>query len=232
MASEQKNNIKAVLCDIDGTLLDSNGLHAEAWQRALQHFGFSAGFDELLKEVGKGGDNLLPQFVPKAELPKIEEELKKFRANLFHREYIDRIVPFTDARRLLRRMREAGLRIAVASSTAKGDLEAFKTVLKIHDLVEEDTTSEDAEKTKPAPDIFTEALRKLSLPPEQALALGDTRWDIESASRAGVRAVAVLSGGGWTRSELEEAGAVAVYRDVADILRNYDASPFATGVRS
>ena len=217
---------KAVLCDLDGTLLDSNALHAECWQRAFKEFGIEVDFESVVKQIGKGGENLLPCFVPEDRLPAIEKELKDFRTRLFHREYIDRIVPFCDARRLLERMRQQGLRIAVATSSEKGDLEAFKTVLKIHDLVEEDLTADDAEKSKPEPDIFQEALKALDLQPEQALALGDTPWDVEAARKAGVATVAVQSGG-WAREQLEQAGAIAVYVDVADILRNFDQSPFS-----
>lgn len=217
--------VKAVLCDIDGTLLDSNAFHAEAWQRALSEFGFPADFEAIVKQIGKGGDYLLPCFIPEDKLPGIEKEIKSFRKKLFHREYIDRVVPFTDARRLLERMRQEGLRIAVATSSEKEDLEAFKTVLKIHDLIEEDATADDAEKAKPEPDIFEAALKLLELSPEEALALGDTPWDVEAAKKAGVSTVAVQSGG-WRREELEEAGAVAVYVDVADILRNFEKSPF------
>lgn len=217
---------KAVLCDVDGTLLDSNALHAECWQQAFAHFGIKAGFEAIVKQIGKGGENLLPCFVPEDKLPAIQHDLKDFRKRLFHREYIDRVVPFCDARRLLERMRQQGLRIAVATSSEKSDLEAFKTVLKIHDLVEEDLTADDAEKSKPDPDIFQAALKALEIAPDEALALGDTPWDVEAAKKAGVSTVAVQSGG-WAREELEQAGAIAVYVDVSDILRNFDQSPFA-----
>lgn len=218
--------LKAVLCDIDGTLLDSNALHAECWQRSFEHFGFPVDFHSVVKQIGKGGDYLLPCFIPEEKLPPIEKEIKAFRKKLFHREYIDRVVPFSDARRLLERMRQQGLRIAVATSSEKEDLEAFKTVLKIHDLIEEDATADDAEKAKPEPDIFQAALAALQVGPDEALALGDTPWDVESATKAGVRTVAVQSGG-WKREDLLEAGALAVYVDVADILRNFERSPFA-----
>lgn len=217
--------IKAVLCDLDGTLLDSNAFHAEAWQRALAEFGFPADFEAIVKQIGKGGEYLLPTFIPQDKLPAIEKDIKAFRKKLFHREYIDRVVPFADARRLLERMRQEGLRIAVATSSEREDLEAFKTVLKIHDLVEEDTTADDADKAKPEPDIFQAALKQLGLQPAEALALGDTPWDVEAASKAGVRTVAVQSGG-WTKEDLQKAGALAVYVDVADILRNFERSPF------
>jgi HAD superfamily hydrolase (TIGR01509 family) len=216
--------LKAVLCDLDGTLLDSNAFHAEAWQRSLAEFGYPATFEDIVKQIGKGGEYLLAHFVPEDKLHSIEKEINTFRKNLFHREYVDRIVPFADARRLLERMRQQGLRIAVATSSAKDDLEVFKTILKIHDLVEEDTTADDADKPKPEPDIFQAALAMLKLQPSEAIALGDTPWDIEAAGKAGVDTVAVQSGG-WTRADLEKAGAVAVYVDVADLLRNFDASP-------
>jgi HAD superfamily hydrolase (TIGR01509 family) len=217
--------IKAVLCDLDGTLLDSNAFHAESWQRTLEHFGFPAEFEAVVKQIGKGGEYLLPNFVPEDKLPSVEKEIKAFRKKLFHREYIDRIVPFADARRLLERMRQHGLRIAVATSSEKEDLEAFKTILKIHDLIEEDATADDADKPKPEPDIFQAALQLLEVKPDEALALGDTPWDVEAAAKAGVRTVAVQSGG-WRKEQLEAAGALAVYVDVADIVRNFDSSPF------
>jgi HAD superfamily hydrolase (TIGR01509 family) len=218
--------LKAVLCDLDGTLLDSNAFHAESWLRTFQHFGFPAEFEAVVKQIGKGGEYLLPNFVPAAKLPSMEKELNAWRKSLFHREYIDRIVPFADARRLLERMREHGLRIAVATSSEKDDLEAFKTLLKIHDLVEEDTTADDAEKAKPEPDIFQAALQRLKVQPDEALALGDTPWDVEAAMKAGVKTVAVQCGG-WKREELLEAGAIAVFVDPADIVRNFEQSPFA-----
>lgn len=127
-----------------------------------------------MKQIGKGGEYLLPQFVPADKLPLLEKEINAFRKKLFHREYIDRIVPFADARRLLERMRQRGLRIAVATSSEKEDLEAFKTILKIHDLIEEDATADDADKPKPEPDIFQAALKLLKIEPAEALALGDT----------------------------------------------------------
>ncbi|MEZ2346651.1 HAD family hydrolase [Terriglobus sp. RCC_193] len=218
--------LRAVLLDMDGTLLDSNSFHAESWVRTLNHFGFAASFEAVVKQIGKGGEYLPPVFVPEDKLKTMEKEINAYRKRLFHREYIDRIVPFADARRLLEQMHAQGLRIVVATSGEKDDLEAFKTLLKIHDLVEEDVTADDAEHPKPEPDIFQAALKTLQMDGSEALALGDTPWDVEAAKKAGVRTVAVQSGG-WRKEELEEAGAIAVYVDVADLVRNFDASPFA-----
>lgn len=217
--------LKAVLLDMDGTLLDSNSFHAESWVRSLQHFGFEVTFEEVVKQIGKGGDTMLPTLVPADKLSAIEEDLKAYRKQLFHREYIDRIVPFTDARRLLERIHERGIRIAVATSGEKEDLEVFKTILKIHDLVEEDLTADDAEQSKPEPDIFQAALKALAVSPNEAIALGDTPYDVEAAGKAGVRTVAVQSGG-WSREDLQQAGAATVYADVAEIVRRFDQSPF------
>lgn len=216
---------KVVLCDLDGTLLDSNHFHAEAWQRTFAKFGYSVSFEDCVKQIGKGGDQVIPMFVPEDRIRELEEPMKTFRKNLFHREYMDRIVPFSDARRLLERMHQQGLRIAVASSSDKNDLEAFLMLLKIHDLVEEDTTADDAKQSKPEPDIFQVALQKMDIQPTEALALGDTPWDIEAAKKAGIDTVGVTCGG-WLPEELKEAGAIAVYRDPADILRNFETSPF------
>lgn len=218
---------KAVLCDMDGTLLDSNHFHAEAWQRTFAEFGFNVSFEDMVKQIGKGGDQVIPAVVPKDKCDELEEPIKKFRTKLFHREYMDRIVPFSDARRLLERMRQEGLRLAIASSSDKGDLEAFLMLLKVHDLVEENTTADDAEQSKPEPGIFEAALKKLKIEPGEAIVLGDTPWDIEAAKKAGIASVAVRCGG-WKEDELKQAGAIAVYRDPADILRNFDTSPFAS----
>jgi HAD superfamily hydrolase (TIGR01509 family) len=219
-------SLRAVLLDIDGTLLDSNSFHAESWVRTLKHFGYDATFEAVVKQIGMGGEYLLPNFVPEDKLRSQEKEINAFRKSLFHREYIDRIVPFLDARTLLERMRKQNLRIAIATSSEKDDLETFKTLLKIHDLVEEDATADDAEKPKPEPDIFQAALSLLGVKPSEALALGDTPWDVQAAAKAGVKTVAVQSGG-WREEQLREAGAIAVYVDVADIVRNFEQSPFA-----
>ena len=217
---------KAVLCDLDGTLLDSNHFHAAAWQRTFENFGFQVTFEDMVKQIGKGGDKVIATVVPEDRVKDLEEDLKNFRKDLFHREYMDRIVPFSDARGLLKRMRQEGLRVSVASSTNKEDLHAFLMLLRIHGLVEQHTTADDAQQSKPEPDIFQAALKKLGIEPGDALALGDTPWDVQAAGKAGVKTVA-LTCGGWTEQELKDAGAIAIYRDPADLLRRFEDSPFA-----
>jgi HAD superfamily hydrolase (TIGR01509 family) len=218
--------LKAVLCDIDGTLVDSNALHAEAWVRAFAHFGYRFTRNDILHQIGKGGDQLIPYYIPADRLPELEEPIKEFRKALFHAEYFDRIKPFPGARALLEKMRHAGLRIALASSADKEDLSRLKRIAQIEGMVEEETASEDAPKSKPHPDIFQATLARLQVKPAEAIALGDTPWDIQAAGKTGIATVAVTSGG-WAEDQLYAAGAIAVYDGVAKIAETFEQSEFS-----
>jgi HAD superfamily hydrolase (TIGR01509 family) len=218
--------LKAVLCDIDGTLVDSNALHAEAWMRTFAHFGYTFTFEDILHQIGKGGDQLIPHYISAEQLPQVEKRIKTYRKDLFQAEYFDRIKGIPGSRALLRKMREAGLRIALASSADEEDLPRLKSIAEIEDLVEEETASDDAEQSKPHPDIFQAALARLRVQPSEAMALGDTPWDIEAAKNAGINTVAVTSGG-WTEEQLYLAGAIAVYRDVGELADRFEQSEFS-----
>ena len=216
---------QAVLCDLDGTLLDSNAQHAEAWQKALEHFGISTTFEQVLQQIGKGGDNLIPVFVPAPDRVRLQKPLEEYRKELFRREYLSHIKAFPGARDLLLKIKTAGIRIAIASSSNKNDLKKFKEIASITDLVDEETSSDDAEHSKPAPDIFQATLERLQLPADRVIALGDTPWDVEAAGKAGVKTVAVTSGG-WSEHDLREAGAIEVYPSVAELSQNFNRSAF------
>jgi HAD superfamily hydrolase (TIGR01509 family) len=136
---------EVLLSDIDGTLVDSNALHAEAWRRAFEHFGIEVEMDEAWSQIGKGGDQLIPVFVPEADRERLEPEIKKFRKEVFHRDYMPRIVSFSKARELLVRVKKSGRRIVLATSSDKGDLAIYKRIVGMEDLVEEEATSEDAQ---------------------------------------------------------------------------------------
>jgi HAD superfamily hydrolase (TIGR01509 family) len=215
---------------MDGTLVDSNALHAEAWQRTFQHFGIDVTFDQALRQIGKGGDQLLPVFVPPADLHRLAEPIKEYRKNLFEEEYFHKVKPFPCCRELLVKMKQAGLRVAVASSASKDDLAKLKRIAGITDLVEHETSNDDANQSKPSPDIFKAALERLQIEPSQAIALGDTPWDIQAAKRAGLPTVAVTSGG-WTEQELKDAGAVEIYEDVTALTLRFANSCFAIHTR-
>jgi HAD superfamily hydrolase (TIGR01509 family) len=218
--------LKAVLCDIDGTLVDSNVLHAEAWVQAFAHFGYNFTRTDILHQIGKGGDQLIPHYIPADRLPELEEPIKTFRKELFHAQYFDRIKPFPGARALLEKMRHAGLRIALATSADKEDLGRLKRIAGIADLVEEETASEDAQKSKPHPDIFQAALVRLQVESSAAIALGDTPWDVQAAGNTGISTMAVTSGG-WDEDQLYTAGAIAVYEGVAKIAEVFERSEFS-----
>lgn len=208
--------VKAVLCDIDGTLVQSNWLHAEAWQVAFGAIGIHLELEELRRQIGKGGDELIPVFVPWWKQPIIEEPLKAFRKYVFQTEFRDRVKPLPGARLFLERVHATGIKIELASSSDQDDLEVMKERVPMGDLIDRETSAADTTRAKPHPDIFTAALAKLGLRPSECMALGDTPYDAESAGKAGVRTIGVTTGG-WTREELMAAGCVEVYEGVAEL---------------
>jgi HAD superfamily hydrolase (TIGR01549 family) len=217
--------IKAVIFDVDGTLVDSVDLHARAWQEAFAHFGKHFDFGRVRYQIGKGGDQLMPVFLSKEELDEFGEELEKYRGELFKREYLARVTGFPAVRELFQRVKGEGLKIALASSAKGDELKTYKKIADIEDLVEEETSSDDAEKSKPHPDIFEAALERLEgVRPSEAFVVGDTPYDAEAAGKAGLKTVGLLSGG-FPEEDLRAAGCDPVYRDPADLLANFDDSP-------
>jgi len=219
--------IKAVIFDVDGTLVDTVDLHASAWVEALRHFGFEVAFDDMRAQIGKGGDQILHGLLPPEALERRREEIEAFRAELFKRESLPKARAFPGVRRLFEHIRAAGQRAVLASSGKEDEVEGYKKLADIADLVEAATSSDEAERSKPFPDIFQAALHKLSpLSAHETMVIGDTPYDAEAARNAGLRMVGVLSGG-FSEEALREAGCVAIYRDPEDLLRNYDSSPLA-----
>src|SRR3954451_2484691 len=168
--------IKAVVFDLDGTLVDSNELHVEAWDRAFQKFGKHFSREQLHQQVGKGGDQYLPAFLTQEELRTIGPKIEKYRTELYQKEYLPRVKPFPKVRELLLRVRESGKRVALDSSGKGLELAHYKKIAHIEDLVDVETTADDAEKSKPAPDIFVAALDQLGLPAVEAKVVGDTPY--------------------------------------------------------
>jgi HAD superfamily hydrolase (TIGR01549 family) len=217
-----KNNIlthiKAIIFDLDGTLVDSNELHVESWDRAFRRFGKTFPRVELRKQIGKGSDQYLPEFLTPDEIKRFGEELDSYRSDLFKKEYLPRVKPFPKVRELFERLRNDGKRIVLGSSGKKPETEHYVKLLQIEELIDGQTTAEDAESSKPAPDIFFEALKKLGgIVPKEIIAVGDTRFDIEAARKAGFNAIAFLCGG-TNEATLRNAGALVIYRDPADLL--------------
>jgi HAD superfamily hydrolase (TIGR01509 family) len=220
---------RAVIFDVDGTLIDSVDLHAACWVEALRHFGIEAPFAALRHTIGKGGDQLLPDFVPAERLAREEDEISRYRSDLFKREYLARVRPFPGVPALFGRIRAAGQQIVLASSGKADEVERYAAIAGITDLIDGRTSADDAEHSKPAPDIFLAALTKLSpLRADDAVVVGDSPWDVLAAAKAGIRCVGVLCGG-FPESELRDAGAIAIYRDPEDLLARYEGSPLAAG---
>jgi HAD superfamily hydrolase (TIGR01509 family) len=217
--------IEAVLCDIDGTLLQSNWLHAAAWKDAFAQIDIDVPLEDVRRQIGKGGDELIPVFVPWWKRKAVEEPLKRYREFIFRDQYFSQVEPFPKVRELLQHMKQAGITISLASSAHQEELEDYKRIANIEDLVEASSSSDDVSRSKPHPDIFEATLKKLGVPSKNALALGDTPYDAEAAGKANVWTVGVITGG-WTEAELRAAGCIEVYRDVAELLENFDHSAF------
>jgi HAD superfamily hydrolase (TIGR01509 family) len=216
-----------VLFDVDGTLVDSVDLHAQAWQEALARFGKHVRLPDVRSQIGKGGDQLLPVFLSAFELARFGEELDRYRGELWRRAYMPRVRPLPGARELVLRAKADGKRVALASSGKSDEVEANRKLLGLDGAVLDGaTTSDDAERSKPYPDIFEAALAATGVPAPGAIAVGDSPWDALSARRAGLRTVGLLSGG-FPEEDLRSAGCVAVYRDPADLLARYAGSPLA-----
>ncbi|HEX8502423.1 MAG TPA: HAD family hydrolase [Pyrinomonadaceae bacterium] len=219
--------LKAVIFDVDGTLVDSVDLHARAWQEALAHFGKRVEFGRVRYQIGKGGDQLMPVFLSKEELDEFGEKLEEYRGELFKRDYLPRVKGFPSVRGLFERVGAEGLRIALASSAKADELKTYKKIADVEDLVEEETSADDAEKSKPHPDIFEAALGRLDgVSPAEAVVVGDTPYDAEAAGKAGIETVGLLCGG-FPEEDLRAAGCVRIYRDAAHLLAEYDTSPLA-----
>ena len=220
--------MRAVIFDIDGTLLDSVDLHAQAWVEAFAHFGVETDAAKVRSQIGKGGDELMPVFLPPERIEREGKEIESYRSDLFKQKYLPEVRPFPAVRQLFERIRAAGLKIALASSGKGPEVERYQEILGIADLVDVVTSSDDADRSKPHPDIFEAAAQKLEeFGKAEMIVIGDTPYDAQAASKAGLRTIGVLCGG-FPEADLSGAGCVAIYRDPQDLLDGFDRSLLAT----
>jgi HAD superfamily hydrolase (TIGR01509 family) len=218
---------RAAIFDIDGTLIDSVDLHARAWQQAFAHFGVRLTFEEVRGQIGKGGDQLIPHFLTPEQDRRFGKQLEEYRGELYKREYLPRASAFSNVRELFLELRERGLSIALASSAKRDELEHYEKLARIQDLVDAATSGDDAERSKPHPDILGAALARLGNPlPAQAVMVGDSPYDAEAAGKLGLRTIGVLSGG-FPEEWLRAAGCAQIFRDPEDLLARLDTSLLA-----
>jgi HAD superfamily hydrolase (TIGR01509 family) len=218
--------MKAAIFDIDGTLVDSVDLHAKAWKKAFAHFGHDIAFDKIRSQIGKGGDQLMPVFLSKEELEAEEKDLEKFRGKLFRKEFLPDVKAFPKVRELFQRLLADGWKLGLASSAKGKDLETYKKIAQIGDLIDAETSSDDAEKSKPHPDIFRAAMDRLgTIEPKDCIVVGDSPYDAEAAAKAGIRSVGFLCGG-FPATVLRKAGFEKLYEGAADLWSQYEESVF------
>jgi HAD superfamily hydrolase (TIGR01549 family) len=207
-----------VVLDVDGTLLDSNYHHTAAWGRAFAAVGRTVPLWRIHRHIGMGGDKLVAA-VTDDDFERDHGDEVRDRWKEEYDAVIDQTVLFTGAKELLTALQDAGADVALASSSIPEHAQHAFDLLDADDLADTATTSEDAEESKPDPELIEEALDRVDA--DRACVVGDSVWDVEAATKAGVPSYGLLAGG-YGRAELEEAGAVAVYDDVADLLAHLD----------
>jgi HAD superfamily hydrolase (TIGR01549 family) len=211
--------IDTFVFDVDGTLVDTNYQHALAWYRAFRRFDVTPALWRIHRAVGMGGDQLVEAVAGKDVEREHGDDLRSAWTEEFD-EFLDEVQPFSGAEPLLADVRKRGLRLVLASSGQKKHVEHYLDLLNARELAEAWTTSEDAEETKPAPDLVETAMAKVQ--GVDAVMIGDSTWDAEAAKRAGLSTYAVLTGG-FSVEELQEAGAKKVYDSLGALRDDLDA---------
>ena len=222
---KSERQIKAVLLDIDGTLIDSNGAHASGWVDAFADEGRDVPHDEIRRMIGMGGERILRRYGIEPE-SEHGERLRSEAVRYFRERYLPHIPAFPNVRELLERMRADGLKLVVATSAGEDLLDGLLERAGVSDLIDAATSASEVENSKPAPDIVLAALKQSGQGADEVIMLGDTPYDVQASQAAGVPIVAVLCGG-WDAESLQ--GADAIYESPADILATYDTSPFVQG---
>jgi phosphoglycolate phosphatase-like HAD superfamily hydrolase len=213
--------LHTVLLDIDGTLLDSNDAHARAWVDAFAAHGYVVPFEAVRPLIGMGGDKLIPKLTGLHPESPEAKRLGETRSEIFLDRELPTLRPTLGARELLEHMRLRGLELVVATSAKADEVQALLRQAGVADLIEAASSADDAERSKPDPDIVRAALSAVRRPASHSLMLGDTPYDVEAATRARVPIIA-LRCGGWADAALE--GATEIYDDPGDLLAHYEES--------
>ena len=203
------------ILDIDGTLVDTNYQHALAWYRAFREHDHTVPIWRIHRHIGMGGDKLVESLLGE-DVERDHGDALRDAEKPRYQEMIDEVVPFEGARGLIEDLKAAGHTVVLASSAKEDEVDHYLDLLDARDLADAWTHSGDVEETKPAPDLVQSALEKAGGDRGDAVMIGDTPWDVEAAGDAGVRTIAVLTGG-FGEEELRDAGAIAVYASIAEL---------------
>jgi len=217
--------LRGVLLDVDGTLLDSNGAHASSWADVLVDAGYNISPDHVRPLVGMGGDKVVPILTGFDHESPRGKELSERKKTLFERKYLPHLKPTPGTRELLQQMLAEGLVLIIATSAGGDELKGLLRRAGVDDLIHGATSSGDVESSKPDPDVIGAALKKGGLAADEAVMIGDTPYDIAAAAKAGLPTIALRCGGWW--DDLALGGAVAIYNDPADLLKQYEESPLS-----
>jgi HAD superfamily hydrolase (TIGR01509 family) len=221
-SSSRADRYRAVILDMDGTLIDSNAAHVQAWVEVLREFGHEVEEKDIWPCIGMGGDNLLPAVVGISKESPEGKKISERRGEIFKSRYLPHLEPFPEVRPLLERMKRDGLKLIIATSSPEDEAKKAIEIVGIGDLLEDATSASDAGRSKPDPDVVQAALDRLKMSADEVAMLGDTPYDIQAAGKVGIRVLAFRCGG-FRDEDLK--GALAIYDDAADLLARYDDSP-------
>lgn len=224
MTLPRPSRLCGVILDVDGTLVDSNDAHAEAWVRALSEVGYEVPFERVRRLIGMGGDKLVPALTGLNPGSPTAKRASARRAEIFERDHISLLRALPGSRHLVQLLQSRGLKVTIASSALETELRALLRMAEVDDLLANPVSKDDVERSKPDPDSIQVALERLGCPPEQVVMIGDTPYDVEAATRAGVATIALRTGG-WSEQDL--ANALAIYDDPQHLANEFDRSPLA-----
>ena len=216
-----RRHLRGILFDVDGTLVDTSYQHTIAWSQAFRDAGLRVPMRDIHRAIGMGADTLLPHLIGH------EDADIRIGHDHYYAPYLEQVQPFEGAAELLRACSRLGLTVALVTSARSSQLERVRKALQADDAIDHATTGDDVQTSKPAPDLTNTALRRAALLPEDTVMVGDTKWDIESAAKAGLPCIAVMTGG-WAADELRLAGAAEVWDSPAQLLHSLHDSLIGT----
>ena len=215
----RRSGVAGIIFDVDGTLVDSNELHAEAWRRAFREAGHPIPIETIREHIGKGGDLLVPDLLDAEGMRSSARKIRKLRKEIFTQDLLPKVRPFPRVRESLEALRDLGIRMLLASSAPAAEVRRHVRTLEIGDLIDGTTSSADAMFSKPSPEIFQAALDEIEAPKSRTMIVGDTPYDILAAHRASTPIAAVRCGG-FSEEKLEKAE--WIFNDVPEIVERID----------